>query len=81
MTCKQLTEFIAEYRAGALPPWERTEFEAHLAECPDCVRYLKTYDETVRLARGALGASDDPVPADVPEKLVQAILAARSKRR
>jgi anti-sigma factor RsiW len=80
MTCKQLTEFIMDYRSGALPPAVRVEFEAHLAACADCVRYLKTYEDSIRLARGAFGAPDDAVPADVPEELVQAILAVRSKR-
>jgi anti-sigma factor RsiW len=81
MTCKQLTEFIADYRSGALSPEERAEFDAHLAGCPDCVRYLQTYEDTIRLAQDALGAPDDPLPADVPAELRQAILAARAKRR
>ena len=80
MTCRELTEFIIDYRSGALSPDVRAQFEAHLAECRDCVTYLKSYGETIRLARGAYGKPDDPIPADVPEKLVEAILAARRKR-
>jgi anti-sigma factor RsiW len=81
MTCKQLTEFIADYRSETLPPAARAEFEAHLAECPDCLRYLQTYEDTVRLARGVFAATGDPLPTDVPEELVQAILAARAKAK
>jgi anti-sigma factor RsiW len=81
MTCKQLTEFIVEYHSGALSPAVRVAYAAHIAECADCVRYLQTYEDTIRLARGAFTAADDPLPDDVPEKLVQAILAARSKDR
>lgn len=81
MTCRQLNDFIVDYRSGALSPDVRTQFDAHLAACADCVAYLKSYEETIRLARGALRAPDDPIPADVPEKLVHAILAARSKQR
>jgi anti-sigma factor RsiW len=82
MTCKEFSEFIVDYRSGGLPPAVRAEFETHLAECADCARYLKTYEDTIRLARGAFGAADDdPVPADVPEELVQAILAARGKAK
>jgi anti-sigma factor RsiW len=81
MTCQQLTDFIIDYRSGALSPDVRAQFEAHLADCSVCVTYLKSYEDTVRLARSALGAPDDPIPADVPEKLVHAILAARSKQR
>jgi anti-sigma factor RsiW len=81
MTCRQLTEFIIDYRSGALRPDVHAQFEAHLAECSDCVAYLKTYEDTVRLARGAFAVPDDPIPAEVPEKLVHAILAARGKGR
>jgi anti-sigma factor RsiW len=52
------------------------EFERHLAVCPSCVAYLKTYEQTILLAKAA---ADDPVPPDVPDSLVRAILAARSK--
>jgi anti-sigma factor RsiW len=79
MTCRQLTDFIIDYRSGALHPSVHAQFEAHLAECTDCGAYLKTYEDTIRLARGAFGVPDDPIPADVPQKLVHAILAARSK--
>ena len=47
-----------------------------MAACPSCVDYLKTYEKTVLLAKSC---ADDPVPAEVPESLVQAILAARKK--
>ena len=55
---------------------QRAEFERHLSVCPSCVNYLKTYEQTIILTKIA---GDDPVPAEVPESLVQAILAARSK--
>ena len=80
MTCRQLTDFIIDYRSGTLSPDVRAEFDAHLAECSDCVTYLKSYEDTIALARGAVGAPDDPIPTDVPERLVTAILAARRKR-
>jgi hypothetical protein len=44
--------------------------------CPSCVNYLKTYEQTIILTKIS---GDEPVPADVPESLVRAILAARSK--
>ncbi len=81
MTCRRLTELIIDYRSGALAAEERRELEAHLTECEDCVHYLRSYDDTVRLARAAAAHPDDPIPAEVPEKLVQAILAARRKSR
>jgi anti-sigma factor RsiW len=62
-----------------LPAEERAIFDAHLAECPWCVAYLKTYQETIKLGKAAFAPSDEPVPEEVPDELVQAILAARQK--
>jgi anti-sigma factor RsiW len=53
---------------------------AHLAACPSCVAYLKTYEASIRMGRLALAPSDDPVPAEVPDALVRAVLAARLAR-
>jgi anti-sigma factor RsiW len=68
-----------DYLSGGLSAHERTVFEEHLAECPDCVNYLDTYRETVHLGKAACGPPDEPVPEEVPEELVQAILAARPR--
>jgi anti-sigma factor RsiW len=76
MTCKQLIDFIMSYRENQLPQEERSEFDRHLAVCPSCVNYMKTYERTVLLARAC---TEDPVPEDVPESLVQAILASQRK--
>jgi anti-sigma factor RsiW len=66
------------YLDGDLPTDQRAEFDRHMAVCPSCVDYLKTYEKTVVLTKTA---AQDPVPADVPESLVQAILAAQRKAR
>ena len=76
MTCQQLIDFIGRYRENELASDERAEFERHLGVCPSCVAYLKTYEQTVLLAKAS---ADEPVPPDVPESLVNAILSARSK--
>ena len=79
MTCRELVGFLMEYLAGELSEGQRTEFDAHLAQCPWCVNYLRTYAETVRLGKAAFASLDAGVPEEVPERLAQAILAARSK--
>jgi anti-sigma factor RsiW len=81
MTCREVIEFLAEYLAGELPPEQHKVFTEHLDACPECVAYLESYEETVRLGKAALSEPEDPVSDDVPEELVQAILAARRKRR
>jgi len=75
LTCRELTEFLADYFAGELSPDERPLFEGHLAECPGCAAYLRSYAETMRLAKDA--CEDEQVPVGVPEQLVRAIVAAR----
>lgn len=78
MTCKEFADFIADYRSAELAPDVRGQFEDHLARCANCRRYLRAYEDTVTLGRHAY-ADGDPLPADVPEELVQAILAARRR--
>lgn len=76
ITCQQLIEFISQYRDHELASQERSEFERHLSVCPSCVAYLKTYEQTVLLAKAS---ADDPVPDEIPEPLLKAILEARRK--
>ncbi len=70
--------FLGEYVAGALDPSERTAFEHHLADCPHCIAYVRSYRETMRLAKDSA-----PPDADVamPPEVVDAILAATRARR
>ncbi|MCC6678023.1 MAG: zf-HC2 domain-containing protein [Phycisphaerales bacterium] len=79
MTCRELTDFMMAYLDGELPDGERLAFERHLAVCPSCVEYLKSYSRTVGLTRSLAERPDDPVPAEVPAGLVNAILAARKR--
>jgi anti-sigma factor RsiW len=78
LTCGEFVEFLDDYLAGALGPQRLASFNEHLAACPSCVGYMKTYRETIRLGKSALAASE-PVPDEVPEELVRAILRARLK--
>ena len=78
MTCREFVDFLMEYLAQELAPTERAAFEEHLAGCRACVAYLKTYQETIRLGKLAY-REDDPLPEEVPEELVQAILHARKR--
>lgn len=76
-TCRELVAFLYDYLLGGLGAAQTAEMNAHLAACPSCVAYLKTYEASIRMGRIALAASDDPVPTDVPEELLRAVLAVR----
>jgi anti-sigma factor RsiW len=79
LTCLEVVALIMDYLDDTLAAAPRVACEAHLAECRDCLAYLRSYRETVAMAKAA-GAADDPAAADMPEELVQAILAARRSR-
>ncbi len=79
LTCREFVDFLDDYLSGALSDEQRAAFNAHLAICPSCVAYMKTYQASVQMGKAVLKRSEDPVPGDVPEDLVRAILAARDK--
>ena len=77
LTCQEMTDFLADYLDGSLALAERHVVDKHLADCPECIAYLRSYAETIRLARQS--REDDALPAAVPDELVRAILAARHR--
>ena len=77
VTCRTFVEFLMEYMSGGLPESQRDEFDAHLAACVACVAYMKTYAETIELGKAAFKNPDGPLPDEIPEDLVKAILDAR----
>ena len=80
MTCRDVNEFLMSYLDDELDRAQKDEFEAHLALCEDCVRYLETYRRTVELGRDAFTRAEDPAEGVVPERLVRAIIAARERK-
>jgi anti-sigma factor RsiW len=82
ITCKELVDFLGEYVEGALSAAQLAEFHRHLAVCPSCIHYVESYKTTRLLGKAAFcdaSRPDEPAPADVPEDLIRAILAARKK--
>ena len=50
LSCQELVELVTDYFEGALPRRERERFEAHLADCPACTRYVEQMRATVAIA-------------------------------
>jgi anti-sigma factor RsiW len=82
LTCREMADFLGDYFEGALPVDQKREFERHLSVCPPCIHYLESYKATVALAKQSCSdaAARGAPPADVPEALIQAILAARKRQ-
>jgi len=79
LTCRELIDFLIDYVDGALTAEEQAAFDRHLSVCPACVDYVAEYRATMQAGRAAYLDRDEPVPEDVPEELVVAVLAARPK--
>lgn len=76
MNCEELIRVLVDYVEGSLTEEELQAIASHLALCDGCVVYLRTYEITIRLEK--VTARIDR--GDVPEELVQAVLAARDGR-
>ena len=76
--CERIEEFIVDFFDNKLSDQLQSEFLAHIDVCPKCKVYLDNYKKTIDVARAshqvpnALGQS-----TEMPEELVQAILASR----
>jgi anti-sigma factor RsiW len=79
MSCRQLIDTLAEYSAATLELGERERCDVHLASCARCVAYLRGYRETIRLTKVS-GAPSTDVAEPMPAELVDAILAATTRR-
>ncbi len=78
--CREFVAFLMQYVSEELPQSQLARFEEHLAICPSCVAYMDSYVETVKLGKAAFSDLDEPVPEDVPEELVRAILSAKKEK-
>jgi anti-sigma factor RsiW len=52
LTCKELVELVTGYLDGSLRGRRRRRFEAHLAACDGCTRFLRQMEATIRLTGG-----------------------------
>ena len=77
ISCKEFEEFILGYLEDRLPAGQRRVFELHLKICPECRDYLAAYRRSIEIGKVVFQEPSAPVPDDVPEDLVEAILQAR----
>jgi anti-sigma factor RsiW len=64
--CREVIDLIMGYVEGTLDPHERRSFEAHIADCRNCWRFLRGYRETVALGRHL---QEEEIPSNVRERL------------
>ena len=78
ITCREFEEFILRYLDDELEPRQKKLFEWHLRLCRECREYLAAYQRTVEIGKSVLGSENGPVPDDVPEDLIKAVLDSRN---
>ncbi|MGE0480904.1 MAG: anti-sigma factor [Phycisphaerae bacterium] len=78
MTCREVIDFLMTYQNGELPEAQRRLFEQHIALCPPCVQYMRTYEKAVQLGKCCCTPKEQAAE-QVPEELIQAILKTRQQ--
>lgn len=78
ITCVEFEEFILNYLDGSLPAAQKRKFDRHIRFCRECHDYLAAYQRTIEIEKAVFAKEEASVPADVPEDLVNAILAVRT---
>lgn len=66
LRCRDVVDLILAYLEGTLDSGERQAFEAHIADCTNCWRFLQTYRATVELGQQL---REEAIPPDVRERL------------
>ena len=66
MVCVDGVTFLIDYMEDVLAPDTRRAIDAHLARCPRCVAFVKSYAETPRIFREATRAV---MPAAMGERV------------
>ena len=78
MKCRECDEFLVDYVAGELPADVLATFELHLSRCRNCRNYLDQYRAIIKAGKTACDIAKQGI--QIPEELIQAILAARPKQ-
>jgi anti-sigma factor RsiW len=77
MNCRDIIQFLMMYLDDELPENVKACFDMHMQMCPDCVHYMQTYQKTVEITKISCQEHSHEQCAEIPEALVQAIIAAR----
>lgn len=75
-TCREQLQLVYDYVEGRLSMEMRRSLEQHLADCPPCLTFIKTYRRTVSLC---CDLRTDDIPQELKDKL-RTFLATRVKR-
>ena len=76
MTCQEFIALLSDYLEATVTPETLQSLEAHLAGCPPCQAYLRTFRRTRDVVAAAEQATRPPVmPAEMKARLRAFLLA------
>ena len=79
-TCREMFALLSEYFDLELPPDARQEIEAHLAECPPCIKFAESLRKTVELCRRYRPTElPEPIGRQARQQLLAAYLRALAR--
>jgi len=78
ITCREFEDFVLDYLEDNLPIGQKKIFELHLRFCRECRDYLKAYQASMAVGQRLFAEEQQSLPEDVPEDIIQGILAARN---
>ncbi len=68
LSCQEVVALVTDYLEAALVPGTRAQFEAHVADCPDCETYLRQIQQTIALLRKL---AEEPLFPETREHLLR----------
>jgi anti-sigma factor (TIGR02949 family) len=75
-TCKESIDLLLDYLDGDMPEEQARHLEEHLAACPPCIDFLRTYRATPGICQRAL---QKQMPQELSERLKE-FLRQKCKR-
>lgn len=68
VTCKECVDLLADYLERSLDAATHKKLDEHIAACPPCLHFLKTYESSSKMV-ARLRDQEVQIPAEMEERL------------
>jgi anti-sigma factor RsiW len=77
LTCREVVELSYDFLEGRLDPGLSRRLDRHLAACPRCGRFMKSYQRTKELGRVLKDGERQPLDPVFKREMLKFLLAER----